>query len=338
MSPLKSGLPAALSRLLPALAAFWHDCVEQWLALCPAPLRQRLAPSLAVVTATRGAAGLVLDVPAEARGRTVMLRLPAQDVLCWHMRLPRQADVRLREAVGYRLLRDSVLALPGMLFDIDRGAVADPAGEQMDVQLALCRREDVAALLALAQQQGLQVAQVGAAGVRQGQPDWVFHRAVTAGSRAARLQRRLALLALAGLVVVPLALGAVAKQQQAALRDELAALQRGNQGQAATLAAYAQQQALLKEIDAVQPRLAFSGVLDEVARLLPAEAWLEQVEFTPAQLQLSGQAIDPGRAQSALRAAPVLSGLRLDSVTAAAVPAEPPRYVMSASWPREAAR
>jgi hypothetical protein len=338
MSPLKSGLPAAFSRLLPALAAFWRDCVEQWLALCPAPLRQRLAPSLAVVTATRGAAGLALDVPADARGRAVMVRLPAQDVLHWRMRLPRQAEGRLREAVGYRLLRDSALALPGMLFDIDGAVAADPAAEQIDVQLALCRREDVAELLALAHQQDLQVAQVGAVGIRQGQPDWVFHRAVTAGGRAARLQRRLALLALAGLVVVPLALGAFARHQQAQLRDELAALQRSSQGQAASLAAHAQQQALLKELDAAQPRLAFSGVLDEVARLLPAEAWLEQVEFTPAQLQLSGQAVDPGRAQAALRAAPVLSGLRLDAVTAAAVPAEPPRYVMSASWSREAVR
>lgn len=321
-----------LGRLGASAAELLADLLREWRALCPPRLRQWFRPDSPQVCVHRSGGSLSVEAHGVQPGVAVALMLPETDVLQIELELPAAAARNLRQAVAYRLLRDSPLAPERMLFDICSRPRRPYAGP-VTVAVALCHRRDVEGVLALARDHGLEVGSVGFNGVADGDISrtWVFHTSerVRANGRRQRWNRALAASAVLGACALfVLGLG-LAHWQQTQLRDEAARLTRAAVVDSELLAQASAVRALREQLREALPATRVTSQLNALAEHLPADAWLERSEFAEGTMVLGGRAPEPSRALAALKSSALLAGIRLDSVARSANPGEPPQFVMS---------
>lgn len=310
------------------------DLMQEWRVLCPPQLRQWLLRPAPQVSMQRVGSDLAIadhDVP---QGVEVALMLPAADVLHLELELPPAAMRDLRQAVAYRLLRDSPLECEQMLFDM-RPQPQRRHGGPVAVAVAMCHRDDVNEALALARKSGLSVANVGLAGAPGGgnYGNWVFHASevARANRRRQRWNRRLGAAAVLGVGVLFASGLGLAHWQQARLRSDASRLMRSAGADSEILAQESNLRALRERLRIEMPAGSVTSLLNDLALYLPADAWLDRIEFADGMLVLGGQAADPARALAALKRSSLLAGTRLDSVASAANPGESPQFAMSLS-------
>ena len=310
------------------------DLVHEWRALCPPRLRRWLHQAVPQVHTQRVGGELAIASSEVAQGVEVALMLPEADVLRLELELPGAAVRDIRQAVAYRLLRDSPLACEQMLFDT-RPQPRSRHGVPVTVAVAMCHRHDVEEALALARKSGISVATVGLPGAPGGDDSraWVFHTSegARANRRRQRWNRRLAASAVLGVCALFIFGLGLAHWQQARLRTEAARLMRIASADTEILAQEMSLQALRDRLRDELPARRLTSFLNELAVYLPADAWLDRSEFADGALVLGGQAAEPSRALAALKQSSLLAGIRLDSVASSANPGEPPQFAMSLS-------
>ncbi len=232
-------------------------------------------------------------------GVSVVLRLPARDVLWRRLRFPKATAVYLGQVVPLELERIVPFDPSDALYDF-RVAPAGP--REVEVTLALAHRDRVDPHRALAEQWGMAPTAIEVA-----EPD---SQETLDLLRRTRPSERLSLpLRLAALVPVAtlLALLAFAHLELAERRDgleRLAARVAGLRGEVAAVAELRQRledrRALALAVRAQEERLPRTAILEELARVLPDSAWLVQLRLEEQELRVAGYAANASSLIAAL--------------------------------------
>ncbi len=257
-------------------------------------------------------------------GCDVDLLLSPQAVHCMTTWLPRDVGATT-ETVRYSLMTNAPLMLDTMAFDWRRSAPTDgvPTTAWMEVDVVMCREATLDALAACLARCGVAPARMGvSAGLNApesvGRLLFTLRRNKRSGTGWMGAQRRKLLLLLAAAVFVAglLATGLWARWQERAVGRELAGLE----SQHREFAPLAQRQSRLEAIKAGVVRTAnavpASTVLDELARLTPAEAWLLELRLDGGRLKAVGRANNPTGLSGGFAQSRVLDNVRLEAVNA----------------------
>lgn len=250
-----------------------------------------------------------------SRNQLLELAMPASTVHRLVVQLPSAARGG-NEAVRYALLSASPLSIDAIVFDWRAYGLSQRDG-WIDVEVWLCRKAVMVRHLDHLAGLGLSISRVGIAHPEApGRLALTLHRnGNTQGWIGTRLRALLlgcAALCLLGTVV---ATGAVATWQERGLQRAIEALAAKHR----QVAPLAKRQARLQAIDEGVARLnvsPLSSVLDELARVIPKEAWLTQVQYQAGQLKVTGRSSDPGAVLPALRNSRMFKDTRMDVLNA----------------------
>ncbi|AKJ29728.1 PilN domain-containing protein [Caldimonas brevitalea] len=255
------------------------------------------------------------------RGRQTFVCLDPSAVLTLSLRLPRAAAARLREAAGYRLITESPLPPEQICFDVRPApslAHSSPRRHELDVEVALCTRERLRALGERLDAAGVQDHVIGYGTQPDGRPAFVFQTSGAAqqGSGSARRHRLLVASALlVSLAALPLTyLGAHWLAQRA--EQDIRALRAAQDGVMKLYEQEAVVRAARDELHRQTGGAQLAAVLDDVARHLPASAWLHTVRLEQGSLKLAGSSSEPAAVARALEASRRVRQVKLEAVTA----------------------
>lgn len=228
------------------------------------------------------------------------------------------------ETVRYSLMSSAPLLIDKMAFDWRRSAPVNAgATAWMEIDVVLCRESNLDALAADLSRCGLVPASMGVGNDEDASEQsvgfaFMLRRNTRSGTVWMGAQRRKLLLGLAVAIFAAglLATGLWAQWQERALRHELARLE----SQHREFAPLAQRRARLEAIKEGVARTAggvpASAVLDELARLTPVEAWLQELRLDGGQLKAVGRAGNPTGLSGRFAHSRVIDNVRLEAVNA----------------------
>lgn len=275
------------------------------------------SPSQANKPLLASAAGSSPDWRDASARRQVIVCLDTAHVMRLSIQLPRGALARARDAVAYKLIVESPVPPEAIYFDFRMPRSRPGGGGTFAVEVALCRRAVVDAIGAQLEAAGVSAATIGFSATRCAPLDFIF--LASRGMRQVRARRRIAVLlastavAIAASALPATYLGAVWLTQRA--RDEVQAM-RGEQGK--LMRQYEQRAAVeagQRELAAQVPTMRVSTVLNELAASLPKTAWLQGLRYEHGTMSLNGYAPIPAEAAQALARSPLLSRVKLGTVS-----------------------
>lgn len=226
----------------------------------------------------------------------------------------------MREAVKYRLITESPLPPDRILFDVRDGGKngANPRKPDVVADVVICRRSTVESLSEMLETAGVSVSVIGFSGDANARLDFIFM--TSQGARKARAALRThRLLAMSAAFIF---LGALPLTYVGArwMTDQtLGEIHAAKSVQGDVIPLY-ERQALIhaaqRELIDQGATVRLSIVMDELANHLPANSWLRMVRYNHGTLNLQGFSPDPTATLRSLEKAGVLSGIKLDTVTA----------------------
>lgn len=234
--------------------------------------------------------------PLDARGARLLsaeaevtLAVPPDWVLRRTLRLPEAAEARLDAVLGFEIEQHIPFAASEVVWSA-RVAQRLPEQQRIEVEVAILPRRLVAPAAARLRALGLKANLSARPDPQSAWPSLSLEQLSPAGRRW-RPMAEAALAGLAALLVLHLALGELRRgEAMAAAVEARAAAARGDAERVLALdteaAALRARFALAAEIRGGRPPA--GAVLDEVARLLPDEAWLTEFRLTGEQLVIAG--------------------------------------------------
>jgi hypothetical protein len=288
-----------------------------------APVALQLAVPLAEVSEAQAA-----ELRRVCSGCRVHVLLPRQDVHWITTRVP-QAALN-EEALRYALALQAPVQIDSLALAWRPSAARaeDLLPGWTDLDVAMCRRSVLAAVLATLERCGLSAERIGAAAPEddrsavppEAQAQLVFWQRTA--EPTVRSGIVYAACIMAAFLLGPLAVGLLASMQATRLQSATAAVQ---EQQSATLALAQRRanvlalQSALRRADA-QPRT--TAVLEDHAARFGDDVWLQEVRLDGTQIAVLGQTTQPRVLVPALSASPLLGDVRLVSVSAAAQASE----------------
>jgi general secretion pathway protein L len=249
------------------------------------PAFYRLRGRRAVPLATKQAAR-------DHKKAAVTLALPRTEIVTRKAQLPLAAEETLHEVVGFEMDRLTPFSREEVYYAF-RLSGRDAKAGRLAVEIMLAPREKVDALLAEWRGQGLRIAAVDIAGGVPGQSlgvNLLPRPATKAPSRVTRAVAGALTATAATLLILALQIPLERKADYAAALSERVAAERARvaelqrlRGEIASLETETTSLADLKRQDALTLAL-----LDQVTRLLPDTAWLNQLSVSGDRLELSG--------------------------------------------------
>jgi Tfp pilus assembly protein PilN len=317
----------------------------------PGLVALRFGPSApsgdSVLRLPAGLAGLGPDQGAAlaraCRGSRVDLLLAEREVHRLSVRLPKAAATE--DGLRYALQADSPLGLDhvALAWCVEQPPPEGLAPEWTQLRVALCRRSTLEVRRAALRRCGLVAHRIGAREAPDapapglvldggGAPVFVRERAKGLGSPLWRMG--LAAGAALGVLVVPLLVGAHAANEAATLRAEIEAV-RSEHGSALPLAQRrAATSALRASLDRALPTFSVTTLLDELAKRLGDDVWLQDARIEGGQLRLElrpGPKVEPDSVVAALAASPLLADVRLATLSASGAAGDPRTLELTAA-------
>jgi general secretion pathway protein L len=296
----------ALASFFGAVAAFFRWWLGELAALVPAALRARLSGDgerllLEVGGAApqffrlRGRKAVPLNDGKRAarKGKAALtLALPRSEIVIRPTELPLAAEENLREVVGFEMDRLTPFSREEVYYAC-RTTWRDAKTGRLKVDILLAPREKVDALLAGLRDDGLRIAALDVATEVPGRPLGVNLLPTAARPRSSRFARGLAgalSVAVVVLLFVALQIPLQRKADYAAALDAQVAVERARVGELRRLEEeIAGLQTEDSSLQDLKRRSALTlALLDQVTRLLPDDAWLNQLSLNGERLDLSG--------------------------------------------------
>jgi Tfp pilus assembly protein PilN len=256
-----------------------------------------------------------VDIRRAGGSLALELALPAAMVHRLVVQLPAAAGNQA-EAVRYALLTASPITLDAIAFDWRELGPSVREG-WVDIEVWLCRKLALERLVSRLRDLGCGVARAGVALPElPGRLAFTFHRDTEKTGLSEQRRRPLLLVSATLLFLVTVAAtGAVALWQERGLRSQIDILSAKHLRLAPLAQRQMRVQAMDEAVAAARSALP-TKVLDELARVLPKEAWLVQLQYQPGQLKLVGRSADTSAVLPALQRSRVLKDVRLDVVNA----------------------
>lgn len=257
-------------------------------------------------------------------GRPIHLSMTLNATLTMKFDLPVAARRALRSAVAYRLLTESPVEPSLLVFDAKPGKASFSA-QQIQVEVAVAQREKVEEIVNTLTTRGIRVDAVGLAPLESNGLEFVFWRSSTAESGLAQLRLHRRLLASACLFVLiwfPLTTLA-AKWLERQARIQISEIRSPDPQQLSAQARSESVVAQRKDLLGQMPVVPLTRLIDEVAKSLPTDAWVNRLEYGYGKLALGVQAGEPFVALRGLRLSAPLANAKLDGVARPANPGEP---------------
>jgi hypothetical protein len=264
-------------------------------------------------------------------GRTLHVSMAEEDILSLEYELPTAARSELRQAVSYRLLTESPID-PAQVFFAVKPRKDASSPEHLRLDVVISRKEAVAGVLTAFGNCGVPINEVGYALPGSQGLDYVFH--TSEREKAAHAKKRLHLYLLAMAVVVLTAYFPVtiltAKWLERDTRSQTLTLKTPNKKQTELGARQSHVQTVRQELADQLPPLRVTSLINEAASHLPPDAWVSRLEYANGKVSLAGQAANPSAAVRQLKKASLFRNAKLDAVSSAANPGEPPQFEISA--------
>ncbi len=257
----------------------------------------------------------------------LVLAVPADWVLRRTLRLPEAAEARLDAVLDFEVEQHIPFAASDVVWAA-RVAQRLPEQQRVEVEVAILPQRLVAPAAARLRAAGLKARLVARPDPGSAWPTLSLEPLSPAGRRWRPLAEA-ALAGLAGLLVLHGALGDLRRAEAAAAAvEERAMAARADAERVLALeaeaAALRARLALAAEIRGGRP--AAVAVLDEVARLLPDEAWLTEFRLVGDQLVVSGFAARADGLLGLLDASPMLQEVRFAAPVTRDRPDAPERF------------
>jgi len=294
---------SAITRLVGGFLGWW---LGELTALIPAAVRERLhgsgerlllemRPEGEAFYRLRGRKAVPLDAEAASSCKAntaIALALPSSDVVTRPTQLPLAAEENLHEVVGFEMDRLTPFSRDEVYYAC-RVTGRDAKAGRLLVDVLLAPRRRIDALLAVLKDRGVRIGSVDVASVTPGKPLGVNLLPEAARPAPSRLGRILGG-ALTATAVVLLVIGLQIPLQRKA--DHAAALEARVAEERARLAVL---RTLEKEIAALSVRdtsvqdlkresILALALLEQVTRLLPDDAWLNQLSLSGDRLDVAG--------------------------------------------------
>jgi Tfp pilus assembly protein PilN len=262
------------------------------------------------------------------RGSRVDLVLGGRDVHRLSVRLPRAAASE--EGLRYALQSDAPVGLEhvALAWCVEQPQPEGLAPEWVQLTVVMCRRSTLEARRAALRRCGLVANRIGAreapdspesGPALDGGRALVFARERAKGLGSPLWRIVLAAGAALGVLIVPLLAGAHAANEAAKVRAEIEAV-RSQHGSVLPLAQRrAAVAALQASLHRVLPTSSVTTVLDELARRLGDDVWLQDARIEGLQLRLElrpGPRVEPESVVAALAASALLADVRLTALSA----------------------
>jgi general secretion pathway protein L len=229
------------------------------------------------------------DAPAKA---SVTLALPRAEIVTRPTQLPLAAEENLREVVGFEMDRLTPFSRDEVYYAC-RVTGRDARAGRLHIDVLLAPRRKVDALLADLRGRGLRVAAVDVASATPGRPLGVNLLPQAARPAPSRLGRAVAGVLTAAAVVLLVVALQVPLQRKADYAAALSERVAAERARVAVLQRLREEIAGLKSPDASLQDLKRESaltltLLDQVTRLLPDDAWLNQLTLNGDRLDLAG--------------------------------------------------
>lgn len=264
-------------------------------------------------------------------GRLLHVSMALEDIFPLEYDLPAAARSDLRQAVSYKLLTESPID-PSLVFFAAKLRQDASSGEHLRLDVLISRKEQVAEVLSTLGRYGLSVNEVGYALPGSQVLDYVFHTSEMAKTAQAQTRLHLYLLVMAMVILTayfPVTLLA-AKWLERDTRKQILTLQIPDKKQTELAARQSRVQTVRQEVEEQLPSFRMTSLINEIARNLPPDAWVNRVEYANGKVSLSGQAADPSLTLRKLKISSLLADAKLDTVARPANPGDPLQFEISA--------
>jgi hypothetical protein len=234
--------------------------------------------------------------------------------------LPRAADPTT-ESVQYALMTDSPVKVEYIDFDWRlRPMPKDaPTSDFVEVDVALCRKSALDSVVEQLARCGLAPSKIGAISSDGAGLAFTLRRSPgLSGGKWIGTHRRKLLLALSVLFFAGglVATAFYARWQERSLDAELAKMEAAHRGLAPLVMRQSKAALLRESLSGVTAAVPVAEVINEVASLIPPDAWLMEMRLDAGRLKVVGRAARPTELPGRFNASKTLQNVRLDAVSA----------------------
>lgn len=264
-------------------------------------------------------------------GRSLHVSMTAEDILPLEYELPAAARSDLRQAVSYKLLTESPVD-PSLVFFAVKPRKDASFAEHLRLDVVIARKEAVAGVLSALGGCGVSINEVGYALPGSKGLDYVFHTSEMEKTAQAQKRMHLYLLAMTMAIVTayfPVTILA-AKWLERDTRDQISKFHTPDKKQTDLEDRQSRVEAVRQELAGHLPPFHMTSLINEAASHLPPDAWVNRMEYANGKVSLAGQAADPSATVRHLKKASLFRNAKLDAVSSAANPGEPPQFEISA--------
>jgi general secretion pathway protein L len=338
MATLKALLTSDVADIAAMLRPAWQWWKEEITSLLPSRVRQKLLPDRkyfavqyteeklsalpssleiaatdqapAVVRSRRSADSHVMQRADASFDGTVISLLPSQ-LIKLQTHYPRASPANLRRMIGLDLPRLCPLDPTLIYFGFKTHSHSVPSSTLQNVEIWICRREVIDRILELCESLELRPIGVTAA---EAAPQYLLTNILSPRKRTWRVRlwslRRPALAALAAILMALIAVATQVREAEfnKALESELSQkktiVQALEKDRAKIQGLERRRDFLLRQRQATQA----GQVLSELARILPDDAWIYNLEYARNEVRVRGFAQRANELIPALDASPLLSG------------------------------
>lgn len=267
-------------------------------------------------------------------GRSLDVSMSDEDILTLEYELPVAARGELDKAVSYKLLTESPIDPSLVLYAAkSRRDASTPQHLRLDVVIS--RKKAVEEVRTILGNCGVPVNNVGYALPGSRALDFVFRTSEMQKTVQARKRMHLYLLvaAMATFTAYFPVTAIMAKWLERDARGQILALKATDKRQVELEARQSRVQTIRQELAHELPPFRMTSLINAVAGQLPNDAWVNRLEYRNGKVSLSGQAADPSAIVRQLKRASVLSSAKLDAVSSATNPGDPPQFEISLAVP-----